>query len=104
MHVLYWAYVNIFRCLRRLHKVFSEEYSKPIERQKSQWLSVHAELEDGNTIDVTDKIRNIYRDDALLVPWELKNALRMEDVSNWYYLTQTLEYNKIRTEGVLNGL
>lgn len=104
MQILYWAYVNVFRCLRRIHKIFSEDNSKPIEIQNAHWLSVDAYMEDGSTIDVTDQIRNIYRSDALLYPSHLENALRMDDVVDWYYLTQTLEYNKIPTEGVLNGL
>jgi len=104
MSCLYWAYVNVFRCVRSVHKVLWEEVSKPIQIQTSNWLLVEARMNDGTTIDVTDQIRNVFRDDAFLTQSKLESALRMENVESYNYLTTTLEYNKIEADGIVNGL
>ena len=101
---MYWVYVNIFWCLRRVHKTFSEDYSVDMKKHECEWLCVEAVLSDASIVDVTDMIRNIIRNDATLTPIFLEQSLRMENVVDWYYLTKTLEYNKIDTTGVLNGL
>jgi hypothetical protein len=61
-------------------------------------------MDDGTTVDVTDQIRNVFRDDAFLTPDKIGAALRMENVESYNYLTTTLEYNKIEPEGIVNGL
>ena len=104
MQFLYWAYVQVFRCLRRTHKMFSVDYSKPMEVNDSMWMMVDAKLEDGSTIDVTEQVRDAIRSDAILTHDFLENALRIRHVESWNYLTKTLEYNKIPPEGILNGL
>jgi hypothetical protein len=104
MEFMYWAYVRVFRCLRRTHKIFSTDYSKPMEVNDSKWLMVDAKLVDGTTIDVTEQIRDVIRSDAILTHEFLEKALRISPVESWNYLTKTLEYNKIPTQGVLNGL
>jgi len=101
---MYWVYVNIFWCLRRVHKTFSNDNSSDIKKYDAEWLSVDAVLSDSTIVDVTDRIRNIIRNDAILTPTFLERCLRMENVIDWYYLTKTLEYNKITAKGVLNGL
>lgn len=104
MQFLYWAYVQVFWCLRRTHKIFSIDYSKPMEPNDSKWMMIDAKLEDGSTIDVTEQVRDVIRSDAILTADFLEKALRIRHVESWNYLTKTLEYNKIPPEGVLNGL
>ena len=104
MRCLYWAYVNVFRCFRSVHRVLWEEVSRPIQIRTSNWLLVEARMNDGTTIDVTDHIRNVFRDDAFLTPDKIGTALRMENVESYNYLTTTLEYNKIEADGIVNGL
>ena len=104
MRWLYWAYVNVFRCFRSVHRVLWEEVSRPIQIRTSNWLLVEARMDDGTTVDVTDQIRNVFRDDAFLTPDKIGAALRMENVESYNYLTTTLEYNKIEADGIVNGL
>lgn len=61
-------------------------------------------MSDGSTIDVTECVRDTFRHDVVLTPQILEGATRLDSVEGWYYLTKTLEYNKIPTEGVVNGL
>ena len=104
MRYLYWAYVNVFWCFRRVQRALWEEALKPIEIRGSKWLSVDAHMRDGSIIDITDQIRNMFRDDAFLTPCKIEEALRMDNVESYHYLTTTLEYNKIEADGLVNGL
>lgn len=104
MRYLYWAYVNVFRCLCRVRRALWEEASKPIELKDSKWLSVDAHVYDGSIVDITDQMRNVFRGDAFLTPSKIENALRMDNVESYHYLTTTLEYNKIEADGIVNGL
>jgi hypothetical protein len=104
MRIFYWVYVNVFWCLRRVHKVFVEEQAKPIEFHESSWIYVDATLENGETQDVTEHLRDNVRHDAMLTPEFLKRVTRLENVESWGYLTKALEYNKIPAEGIVNGL
>jgi hypothetical protein len=104
MEALYWVYVNVFWCFRQTQKLLYTDEPKQLEASKSKWMMVDATLKDGGYMDVTDQIRNIVRSDALLTPEFLEKTLRIENVAYWSYLTQTLEYNKIPPEGIVNGL
>lgn len=104
MGIFYQIYVNVFWCLRRVHKMMNEDYSKPMETRDSTWMSLSAVYADGNMIDVTETAMDVLRKDAILTPDYLEMSLRMTGVQDWFYLTKSLEYTKIPTEGVLNGL
>ena len=104
MRWLYWAYLNVFRCIRSVQRVLWEEVSRQIEVRTSSWLSVEAHMEDGTTIDITDQLRNVFRFDSFLTPDNISTALRMENVESYHYLTATLDYNKIEADGIVNGL
>lgn len=105
MNIAYRVYINLFWCFRGIHRIFSEEQT-PIQMNvhESSWLSVDATMLDGSTQDVTDTVRNCLRHDAVITPDILERITRLENVESWAYLTQTLEYNKITAEGVVNGL
>ena len=105
MNILYWVYVNVFWCLRRVHKILGEE-KRPIELEvhNSKWLSVDATFADGTTKDVTEIIRDSIRSDTLLTPNILERVTRLDNVESWAYLTTALEYNKITADGIVNGL
>jgi hypothetical protein len=105
MYILYWAYVNVFWCLRRVHKLFGEEQT-PVEIQahNATWLSVDATFSNGTTQDMTEVVRETFRHDALLTPDILARATRLDDVVSWRYMTTALEYKEIQAEGVVNGL
>ena len=104
MEYIYWAYVNIFQCARRVKKLFVDEESKPIRASEGTWLSIHAETIRGTTIDVTREVKFVFPKDAFLTPDILGKGLSMYGVRDWYYLTKTLEYHKIQEEGIVNGL
>jgi hypothetical protein len=43
MNVFYWVYVNVFWCLRRVHKLLGEENTPvQIEVHNAKWLSMDA--------------------------------------------------------------
>ena len=105
MNVFYQVYANLFCCIKRIHKLFNED-QKPLEFsvRDSDWLSVDANMLDGTTQDITETVRDCMRHDALITPEVLERITQIENVASWGYLTKTLEYNKIPTEGVVNGL
>jgi hypothetical protein len=104
MRLFYWVYVNVFWCLRAVHKVFSEDYRKPIEVRDNSWMYVDATFRNGETQDVTEQLRDRVRHDALLTPEFLASVTHLENVESWGYLTKALDYNKIPAEGIVNGL
>jgi hypothetical protein len=67
-------------------------------------MSVYAEYHCGQTIDVTSLVKYTFHPDIVLTPDILAQGLSMSNVRSWYYLTKTLEYNKIPDEGIVNGL
>jgi len=77
---------------------------KPLEVHENKWLCVDAVLQNGETRDVTEELRNYIRNDATLTPVFLEKVTKLENVESWNYLTKALEYNKIPAEGILNGL
>jgi hypothetical protein len=104
MNIIYWVYTRVFWCLRRFHTIFSQDFSKPIQLRDSKWLYVDATFHDGTTLDVTEILRDTARHDMMFTPAKLSEMTNLTDVKNWGYLTTTLDYNKITTEGVVNGL
>lgn len=104
MEYLYWAYTHVFRCARRVKKIFVDDVETPIALSNATWLSVYAEHSNGDSIDVTREVKYVFQSGILLTPDILARGLSMYNVRDWYYLTKTLEYNKIEDEGVVNGL
>lgn len=104
MNIIYKLYVNVFWCCRRVHKILSEDHSEPIKVPEAEWLSLSAMYPDGTVVDVTDKVKDLFDKKTKLTPDLLEISLNTDRALDWFYLTKTFDYNKIPTEGVLNGL
>ena len=104
MECLYRVYTKLFRCSRRVRKLFVKDVPKEMNAQTGKWIAVYAEMENGTIFEVTPQIRSIYPPNTIIMPFILRMDLRMDDVRSWYYFTETLEYNKIPDEGIVNGL
>ena len=104
MNILYILYTEAFRCFRRFYKIVNAEVSIPISSRDPNWLSVNASMVDGTEQDVTEQVKPILKFDELVTPWRLTEITELKGVESWSYLTKTLEYNKIPSHGVINGL
>lgn len=104
MECLYWVYIHVFRCGRLIKKLFVDDVERSIALSNATWLAVYAEHSNGDSIDVTHEVKYVFQSGILLTPEILAKGLSMYNVRDWYYLTKTLEYNKIEDEGIINGL
>ena len=90
--------------MRRVYKMTTTDVSVPLPTRDPNWIYVSANMMDGTEEDVTDRVRLILREDELVTPWRLTEITELKGVESWTYLTKTLEYNKIPSHGVANGL
>jgi len=80
------------------------DVSIPLPSRDPIWLCLSANMMDGSDIDVTEMVRLTLRDDEIVTPWRLTELTGLQGVKSWSYLTKTLEYNKITSSGIVNGL
>jgi len=80
------------------------EVSVPLPTRDPLWLSINANMFDGTEEDVTDRVRLVLKEDEMIMPWKLTEITELKNVESWSYLTKTLEYNKIPSHGIANGL
>ena len=104
MNIWYFLYTEAFRCFRRLYKIVKVDVSVPLPTRDALWLSINANMVDGEDQDVTDRVRHILREDENVTPWRLTEITELKGVKSWSYLTKTLEYTEIPSYGVTNGL
>ena len=104
MNIWYILYTEAFRCFRRIYKIVRPEVSIPLQTRDPFWLSINANMFDGVEEDVTEKVKCVLREDECVTPWRLTEITGLKGVESWSYLTKTLEYNKIPSHGVINGL
>jgi len=100
----YTIYKEAFRCMRRVYKITRPEVSVPLPTRDPLWLSINANMFDGTEEDVTDRVRLVLKEDDMVMPWKLTEITELKNVESWSYLTKTLEYNKIPSHGIANGL
>ena len=104
MNILYLLYIELFRCARRVYRLAKAEVPIPLPTHDALWLSLNANMVDGTEQDVTEQVKPILKVDELVTPWRLTEITELKGVESWSYLTKTLEYNKIPSHGVINGL
>ena len=103
MSIWYFFYTEAFRCFRRVYKILNMNVSVPLPIRDPIWLSINANMFDGTDEDVTDRVKLTLREDELVTPWRLVEITGLK-AQSWSYLTKTLEYNIIPSQGVNNGL
>jgi len=90
--------------MRRVYRMTRVEVSVPLPTRDPLWLSINANMFDGTEEDVTDRVRLVLKEDEMIMPWKLTEITELKNVESWSYLTKTLEYNKIPSHGIANGL